>query len=177
MSILTALVEPKIKKMEAQFGVPMDEARYVARHSFGAFRALGKTQDSANYRHVLPKEAYHVARLVADQIEDCGTCLQLVVNVALKDGVAPELLQAVLDGELGNLPLELVDVYHFTNRILNREDDPDLRERLIARYGEEGFIELALAFSAPRIYPTLKRALGFAVSCSRFHVSAAGAKA
>ena len=172
MSLMAALVETKIKKMETHFGVPLDYTRYMARHSMGALRALGKTEDCVNYRHALPKEPFHIARLVTDMVEDCGTCVQLVVNVALKDGMSPQLLQSALDGELGNLPLELVDVYHFVNRIASGEDDPDLRERLIARYGEEGFVELALAMSAPKIYSTLKRALGYSISCSRVQVSA-----
>lgn len=170
MSLMTALAEPRIKRMEAHFGVPLDYVRYMARHAMGALRALGKTEASVTYRHVLPRDPYHIARLVADQVEDCGTCLQLVVNVALKDGVSPKLIQAALDGDLANLPLELVDVYHFANRIANREDAPDLRDRLKARYGDEAFIELALAIAAPRVYPTLKRALGYAIGCSRVEV-------
>ncbi|MEO8027683.1 MAG: hypothetical protein ABI823_14470, partial [Bryobacteraceae bacterium] len=83
MSIITALIEPKIKKMEAHLGVPLDYVRYMARHSMGALRSIGKSEAMTNYRKALPRDAFHVARLVSDQVEDCGTCLQIVVNLAL----------------------------------------------------------------------------------------------
>jgi hypothetical protein len=129
----------------------------------------------SNYRRALPKDAFHIARLATDKVEDCGTCVQIVVNLALKDGVAAQLLQAALDEDFANMPLDLVDVYNFATSIANREDAPDLRQRLIARYGDEAFIELALAVAVPRVYPTLKRALGYAVSCSKVNVSATSA--
>ncbi|MGZ8379104.1 MAG: hypothetical protein ACXW0Z_17895, partial [Gemmatirosa sp.] len=41
------------------------------------------------------------------------------------------------------------------------------RPAVRARYGDVGIAELAVAIAAARTFPTLKRALGHAVSCER----------
>src|SRR5260370_41116536 len=41
-----------------------------------------------------------------------------------------------------------------------------LRERIRLRYGDEGLIEMALAIATCRGFPTIKHALGYAVSCA-----------
>jgi len=47
----------------------------------------------------------------------------------------------------------------------NGEDDA-LRGSIRLNYGDEGLIEMALAIASCRTFPTIKRALGYAVSCS-----------
>lgn len=42
--------------------------------------------------------------------------------------------------------------------------------RLRERYGEEGLVELALAIASARVFPVTKRALGYALSCSKVEV-------
>ena len=41
-----------------------------------------------------------------------------------------------------------------------------MRERVRERYGEEGLVELALGIAAARVFPVVKRALGYATSCA-----------
>jgi hypothetical protein len=48
----------------------------------------------------------------------------------------------------------------------NGEED-SLRECIRQRYGDEGLIEMALAIASCRAFPVTKRALGYAVSCSK----------
>jgi hypothetical protein len=46
-----------------------------------------------------------------------------------------------------------------------------LREHIRQRFGDEGLIEMALAIASCRTFPMVKRALGYAVSCSEVAVS------
>jgi len=121
----------------------------------------------ANSRKVLPKDAWFVAQIVALKHEDCGTCLQIGVNLARQSGVDGQLIQAALDGDFDKMPAEIADVIRFAQSVVNVQDDDDaLRESLRSRYGERGLIELAYAIAGARIPPTVKRALGYAKSCS-----------
>jgi hypothetical protein len=65
------------------------------------------------------------------------------------------------------LNLEQRDVYDYALAVAaNEEMDPELLPRLEQRWGREVVAELAIGIVATRLYPTLKRALGFAQSCS-----------
>ena len=94
------------------------------------------------------------------------------MNEVKKAGVPAEILRAVLDGRLDDLPEELRDVYRFAEAVVKASGEEDaFRERIRARYGDEGLIEMALAIASCRVFPTTKRALGYAVSCSKVAVS------
>ncbi|HEX8181090.1 MAG TPA: hypothetical protein VF525_16200, partial [Pyrinomonadaceae bacterium] len=121
-------------------------------------------------RRRLPAAPYHVARLVATRHEDCGACVQIEVNLARKSHVPVAVLRAVLNDRADELPPDLADVYHFARAVVAAEDQPELRERLRAHYGAEAFVELALGIAAARVFPTTKRALGYATSCALVEV-------
>ena len=115
----------------------------------------------------VPRIPYHVARLVATRDEDCGTCVQIEVNLALKDGVPPDVIRAVLDDRLEVLPDELADVHRVAKSVVEAPgDDDELRQRVRERDGNEGLVDLALGIATARVFPVTKRALGYAKSCS-----------
>ncbi|MGH9900733.1 MAG: hypothetical protein ACRD68_02730, partial [Pyrinomonadaceae bacterium] len=121
----------------------------------------------ASHRRRLPAAAYRVARIVATRDEDCGTCVQIEVNLARKDGVPVEIIRAVLKGCPDDLPPELGDVYRFATAVVEASgEEEELRQRVRGRYGEEGLVELALGIAAARVFPVTKRALGYAKSCA-----------
>ena len=151
-------------------GVSVEYLRHVARTSLAAFFKFSLFMPLAAHRRKLPPAAYHVARIVATRQEDCGTCVQIEVNLARRGGVPAEVLRAVLAERVADLPPELTDVYRFARAVAAAEDDAELRASLRARYGEEAFVELALAIAAARVFPTTKRALGYATSCALVEV-------
>jgi hypothetical protein len=168
--MLRKLMNKWIDRVERRLGVPADEARYVANHSPRALWAWRNVGQWAEYRRRLPADAYYVAKTAAYTVEDCGSCLQIAVNQA-RDHLSPELLRNVLGGRAERLSPDLQAVYRFAQLQADRIDDEELRERLIRTYGEEAFIELATAIASTRVFPTFKRALGFAKSCSLVHVN------
>ena len=168
---MNALIERKLDAVEKELGAPIDESRYMAKYHLRALWAFSKVLDWAEFRRALPVDAYYVAKIAAYRQEDCGSCLQIAVNKARKANVPLPIIRAAIDRNLDALPPELRLVFLFAEGQANREDDLDARERIIERYGHQGLIELALAITSARTFPTLKRTLGFAISCSRVQVA------
>lgn len=156
----------KLNSEEKKLGESVDYLRHVVDVSPGAFLRFTSILPFANSRKVLPADAWYVAQIAAVGHEDCGTCLQITVNLARQAGVDPELLRAALAGDLDAMSREMADVLRFAQTVVEAGDDEDLRDTLRNRYGERGLIELAYAIAAGRIPPTVKRALGYAKSCS-----------
>jgi len=165
--MLRRLIENRIGAAERSLGVPADYARHILRVSLRAFFKFAKIMPLANYRRKLPREPFHVARIVATRDEDCGTCVQIEVNLAKQDGVAPAVIQAVLNSRPDELSEDLADVYHFAEEVVTATGGEEhFRERIRSRYGEEALVELAMTMAACRVFPITKRALGYAKSCS-----------
>ena len=165
--MLRRFILARIKSAEKDLGVSLEYCRFIIRVSLRAFFKFAKFLAVDEYHRALPPSPCYVARIVATQHEDCGTCVQIAVNQAKKAGLSTELLRAVLDGKLDGMPEELTDAYHFAEAVLTGNGEEDAwRERIRLRYGDEGLIEMALAIATCRVFPTIKRALGYAVSCS-----------
>jgi AhpD family alkylhydroperoxidase len=161
------LLHRALNNEERKVGESVDYLRHIANVSPGALVRFATIGPFANCRKVLPADAWFTAQVVASQREDCGTCLQIVINLARQAGVDRRRLRAVLDGDPEALPDDLADVYRFTRAVIGATGDEDrLRETLRNRYGERGLVELAYAIAASRIPPTVKRALGYSKSCS-----------
>lgn len=155
-----------IAAAERDLGAPLDYLRHIAGTSLPAFVKFSLFTPLARHRKTLPAEPYHLARIAATRLEDCGTCVQIEVNTALRQGVDRTLVQAAVEGRAHDLPADLADVIRFAETVAMQADDADLRESIRARYGEEGLVELALGIASARVFPTTKRALGYAQSCS-----------
>lgn len=169
--MLRWLVARRVASEERRVGVPLHYVRHILRTSRAAFIRYVMFIPMSRYRKRLPADAFHVARIVATRAQDCGTCLQIVINLARRDRVPTEIISAALDRRIDSLPAELQDVYQFTTAVVEATyDEEPLRERLRERYGEEGLIEMAFAIATAQMFPVTKRALGYAVSCSKVRI-------
>jgi hypothetical protein len=45
------------------------------------------------------------------------------------------------------------------------DEAEDLRLQMVGEVGDDAMVDLALAIAGVRVYPTIKRALGYATSC------------
>ena len=170
--MLNWLIGKRLDAAEKELGVPVDYLRHMFRVSRPAFFKFLKILPLAQYRRKLPVELWHAAQIVATRHEDCGTCMQIAVNQARKNGVAPKLIRALVEGRTDDLPPEVADACRFTEAVVTASGSEDeLRERIRQRHGEEALVELALAIAVSRVFPTTKRALGYATSCSRVAVT------
>ncbi len=162
-----ALVRWKIRSAEKRLGEPLDYLREMYNHAPGAFWEFAKVAKASAYRSKLPAAPFHVARLVAVRMQDCGPCVQTCINLAKEDGVEPAILKAALDGNVDALPESLKDVYRFAEAVAAASgQEGEYRERLRQVFGEEAVIELAMAIALCQTFPILKRGLGHAKSCS-----------
>ncbi|MBP3957193.1 hypothetical protein J8F10_18180 [Gemmata sp. G18] len=165
--MLGFLVRWKIRSAEKKLGEPLDYLRQMLDHSPGAFWKFAKVAQASAYRSKLPAAPFHVARVVAVRHQDCGPCVQTVINLAKADGVEPAILKAAYLGNVDALPESLRDVYRFTEAVAeNSGNEAEYRDRLQSVFGEEAMVELALAIALCQTFPILKRGLGHAKSCS-----------
>ena len=155
-----------IRSAEKRLGVPLDALRQMHEKAPAVFAEFTKFGKLAEYHDKLPPAPFHVARLVAVIHDDCGTCVQRVVNEAKADGVEAETLRLALAADVDALPEQLRDVYRFAEAVVARTgDEAEFRDRLRRVFGDAAVVELGLAIATARVMPTLNRALGFAAPC------------
>ena len=165
------LILKRLDKEERSLGESVDYVRHLVRCSLPAFFKFALFIPLSQHRRKLPPTPYRVARIVATQDEDCGSCVQIEVNLARREGVSAEVIRAVLDTRPEDLAPELAEVYRFTKAVVEASgEEEELRQRICERYGEEGLVELALGMAAARVFPVTKRALGYATSCAQVQV-------
>lgn len=165
--MIRVVIANRLDAAERHLGVPADYLHHMLDVSLRAFLRFSKVFSLASYRRRLPADVFHVARLVATRDEDCGTCVQIEVNLAKKDGVPVEILRAALARKPEVLPEHLADAYRFADEVVRATGaEGELRERIRRRHGDEALCELAIAIAACRVFPVTKRALGYAQSCA-----------
>ncbi|QDV48727.1 carboxymuconolactone decarboxylase family protein [Gimesia fumaroli] len=126
---------------------------------FAAFRPL------AYYQGALDSEAFWITKLATMQVEDCGECLQLNVRFALENGIAREIIDAVLKGGDG-LSEAQRDLYDFAVQVASSQAiEPMLEERMRSRMSRAALLDLGLCIASAKVFPTIKRAAGYANSC------------
>ncbi len=132
----------------------------------GAFQAFEGAMNAGRYQKAAPAELLAIAKITALRMEDCGPCTELSLKMGREAGVPEAVLRGALHGGKG-LSAEHLEIHQYARAVTaNEEMDPDLLPRLEARWGREVMAELGVAIVGARIYPTMKRALGYAKSCS-----------
>lgn len=140
----------------------------LAEASPEAFRAFEAAMGMSRVRTVAPAEAVQIAKIAGMRAQDCGPCTELCLKIAREAGVEEAVIQGALRGGNG-LNAEQRDIHDYARAVaLNEEMDPELLPRIEARLGKAALAEIAVNLVGVRIYPTLKRALGHAKSCSFF---------
>src|SRR6478736_5758401 len=100
------LARAVLRRVDKILGVPSDYLRFILDESWVAFYRFLSFMRFANFRQRLPREAWHIARIISTQAVDCGTCVQITVNLALRDRVETRTIQSVLDKRYTELSAE-----------------------------------------------------------------------
>lgn len=176
--MLTSFFRKRIEAMERTMGHDLTYLKDVLTADPKALLRFAKIHDISEYRQGVPPSVHYAVKLVSTLAEDCGPCAQVVVDLAVRDGVAPAILQAIVQGSDERLPrAELLGV-KFARACLARDPSADaLREQVVQQWGKRGLISLGYAMIAARAYPTLKYALGYGQSCTRLTVDGTEFKA
>lgn len=166
--MLKQLVARMIRSQEKATGESADYLRDLYTASPGGFWRFVMFLPMARQQGALPRPAAVAARIAAIHAEDCGPCLQTVVNMSLAAGASRELLAAAVAGDLDAMGHEARLAYEFADAIVHRDPRAEeLRPEIEALWGKQGISELALAIASTRVFPTIKRTMGYAQACHR----------
>jgi hypothetical protein len=132
----------------------------------GAFFAFEAAMGASRFQKAAPTDLLAIVKITALRAEDCGPCTELAIKMGREAGVPDAIMSGALHGGKGLSP-EHLEIYEFARAVSeNEEMAPNVLPQLEARWGREVMAELGLAIVGARIYPTMKRALGYAKSCS-----------
>jgi len=161
-----------IRERETTIGVPLDYQRDMAAASPGSALRLQEIARLIRENQSVPEPVAMMAALGAVIAEDCGDCVQIYVNLALKAGIDKVMVKAALEHRYSDLPTDLKLGFCF-GRVVS-ENDPMLLEKgaaLEARFGRKALVDLSLVIALARFYPTVKRTLGHSRTCAEAKVT------
>jgi hypothetical protein len=169
--MLKWLFRRRLDAFDKEFGYDSSYAREILDADVGAFLKFAKVMGFAKYRKDVPADAWYTAGIVGTAAEDCGPCTQLGATMAEREGIDPDVLRAVLEGDESAMPPDVALVYRFARATLAHDPEADgFREEILRKWGERGLISLAFAITASRLFPTVKYALGHGRACARVKV-------
>jgi hypothetical protein len=160
-----------IRNMERRFSYDAAYMHDLIEVAPGAMLKLALVQPLNQHRRGVSRAAWHAARITAARHEDCGPCTQLVLDMALADGVAADQLRALVSREFGAMSEDVALCVRLADAVATSAPADELRAEIVRRFGQDGLISLSFAIAGARIFPTLKRALGHARACERLRVS------
>jgi hypothetical protein len=169
--MLKWLIRRRLAAFEGDYNYDASYLRDMLETDTRAALAFNKITDFAKYRRNVPRDALFAAGITTTLAEDCGPCTQLGVTMAEREGVAPDLLRAILNRDVRAMNADAALAFHFTMATLaHNPAADDYREEIEKRWGKRAVISLALNIAAARVYPTVKYALGHGKTCQRVTV-------
>lgn len=175
--MLNWLLHRQITAFEKSFDYDMGYAHEMLETSRSAFWRFSRFTGMSRHAEDIPRAALYAAKIATGLNEDCGPCTQLVTTMAEREGVAPDVLRAILEGDTSRMGADALLGYRFARATLAHDPDADpLRDQVIARWGRKAMVTLAIAIASSRVYPTLKYAMGHGKTCVRVRVGGIDAK-
>lgn len=169
--MIRTLLKIGYKSFGARYKYDTSYMSYIADTSAWAGLRLSMLPFYSQFRG--PKEAQNVwagAMLGSTLDGDCGPCVQLIVDMALEAGVPANKITACLQGDAtaaGDVGLG----FRFSRAAIADAPELDsLRKEIEVRFGAIAVTAASFAASSGRIYPVLKRGIGFGQICSRVKV-------
>ena len=137
----------------------------VAQAPGNALEKLKHFMPATMHRYAAPSDLFHMTRIGATLVEDCGPCALTAARGALSDGVAKDLVNAALASK--PLDGDRQTAFDLGQAIARQATDAlRLGETIEAKYGRTVRLELAMTAATVRAYPGMKRGLGLTTSCS-----------
>lgn len=143
--------------------------RAVAQAPGGALEKFKHFMPATMHRHAAPAGLFHMARIGATLVEDCGPCALIAAEGALADGVDRDLVNAALRGDPPEG--ELKSAFVFGAAIAQQlPEAASIGEEIETLYDRSVRTELAMTAATVRAYPALKRGLGLGQACALTHL-------
>jgi hypothetical protein len=170
--MMKSILHAATRRMERTFHYDATYMHEVIDASEGAGIKFMLSQFVAQHRQGVSKDAWYGAKLAAALSEDCGPCTQLCVDMAVRDGVEPLKLAALVQGDTETAGEDAAFGYRYGLAVAtNSPASSGLVEEAARRFGERGKVSLALVVAATRVYPALKRGLGHGAACAKIEVA------
>ena len=169
--MLRALLKIGFQRFASRYNYDTTYMSYTADTSAWAGLGLAILPLYSQFRG--PKAAQDVwagAMLGSTLDGDCGPCVQLIVDMAVEAGASVDQLMLCLQGHTtsaGDIGLG----FQFSQAaIADAPELEDLRSEIETRFGAQAVTAASFAASSGRIYPVLKRGLGFGQICSLVNI-------
>lgn len=160
--------EAALDAFGAHYGYDVTYMRRMLHAAPDAFAKFYRIAEITAHREAAPLEAWYAAKIAGALKEDCGPCVQLVVDMAQEAGVDPAEIEAVLTRDVTAMSEDTALGFLFADAVLRADpDEDDIRDAVTARWGAAGLVDLALGMQVGRIFPMMKAALGYAKTCQR----------
>lgn len=170
--MIRALIKSGFRRFGARYNYDTSYMGHVADTSTSAGLRLAILPLYSQFRG--PKDAQSVwaGALLASTLDgDCGSCGQLIVDIAIEAEVPQKQLALCLEGNAtaaGDVGLG----FRFSQAVLaNTPELEILRDEIKTRFGPAAVTAASFAASGGRVYPVLKRGLGFDQTCIRVKVA------
>jgi hypothetical protein len=169
--MLRWLIQRRLAAFETQFGYDASYMRHVLATDLGAFLKFARVSALSSHRKSAPIDLHYAVKITGALHADCGPCTQLVVTMALREGVPGATLARILRGNEAEMTEPTRLGVRFARAVLARDPAADaLRADIERQYGPRAVISVGLALVASQMFPTLKYALGYGHACSRIEV-------
>lgn len=156
----------EINNFEEHYNYDSTYMREMLESSLVGYSKFVNAIPLTSHREHLDLETFWVAKLASVKTEDCGECLQLNVNMAKEAGVSAEIIRGVIM-QSERLSNDLKDVFDYAVGVsLNQLDNEELLSRIEMRFDKGQLIELGVCISTAKIFPVIKRSIGYAKSCA-----------
>ena len=172
--MLRWLLRRGIESFERKWNYDASYLKEIADLSSWAALKFSLATSLGSDRRDVPLAALCAAGITAVRSEDCGPCTQLGITMAERQGVPPEVLQALLQDDVAAMPDDVALAWRFTRATLAHDETADdYRGEIVRRWGPRAVVTLAFAITTARMYPTVKYAMGHGKICSRVVVDGA----
>jgi hypothetical protein len=148
-----------------------DYLREVAAAPGHAFEKFAHFMPASMHRHEAPVDLFHMTRIGATLVEDCGPCAITAANWALEQRVPKDIVNLALASDPPHGDLKTA--FDFGQAIATQSAEAfALGDAIEAKFGRSVRFELAMTAAIVRSYPAMKRGLGLTRSCSvtKLHV-------
>lgn len=169
--LLDWIARRQMAAFEKKYGYDIGYGRDLLTFSRAGFWKFARLMPMAQHCEGVPKAAWHAAKIVGTRSEDCGPCVQLVVDMAREDGMPDDLVRAVLQDDLAAMDPDTALGYRYARAVVGHDAEAmTLRDEIVQRFGPPALASLALALTASRMFPMIKTALGHGRACLRVKV-------
>lgn len=163
--MITWLFNKAINQTEHDTKYPADYLRDVLGASKMGFFKLMLAFLTPHPKHA-SKQLHQIAQLGAIQHESCGPCLEISKSFAIGAGVSETMVQQLLVAPDSVEPI-MRAAFLLGRHVAGGEPLSDAGQSLLEEeIGKHGLAELTVSAAAVRIYPALKRGLGYAEMCA-----------